>query len=41
MKTAVARRNHEDKWICRLKTLASHGLNTEIGGYTKEMYYFY
>ena len=38
---AAARRYHEDKWICKLKTLASHGLNTEIGDYAKEMYNFY
>ena len=41
IKTAAARRYHEDKWICKLKTLALHGLNTEIGDYAKEMYNFY
>ena len=41
IKTAAARRYHEDKWICKLKTLAPHGLNTEIGDYAKEMYNFY
>ena len=40
-KTAATRRYHEDKWICKLKTLAPHGLNTEIGDYAKEMYNFY
>ena len=37
IKTAVARKYHEDKWICTLKTLALHGLNTEVGDYAKEM----
>ena len=41
IKTGAARRYHEDKWICKLKTLAPHGLNTEIGDYAKEMYNFY
>ena len=41
IKTAAARRYHEDKWICKLKTLAPNGLNTEIGDYAKEMYNFY
>ena len=41
IKTAAARRYHEDKWICKLKTLAPHGLNTEIGDYAKEIYNFY
>ena len=41
IKTAAARRFHEDKWICKLKTLAPHGLNTETGHYPKEMYNFY
>ena len=41
IKTAAARRYHEDKWICKLKHLAPHGLNTEIGDYAKEMYNFY
>ena len=30
-----------EKWICKLKILAPHGLNTEIGDYAKEMYNFY
>ena len=29
------------KWICKLKTLTPHGLNTEIGDYAKEIYNFY
>ena len=33
IKTAAARRYHEDKRICKLKTLAPHGLNT--GDYAK------
>ena len=37
----AARRNHEDKWICKLKTLAAHGLNTKVDGYAKEIYNFY
>ena len=41
IKTASARRYHVGKWICKLKTLAPHGLNTEIGDYAKEMYNFY
>ena len=41
IKTAAAWRYHEDKWICRLKTSAPHGLNAEIGDYAKEMYKFY
>ena len=41
IKAAIARRYHEDKWICKLKTLALHSLNTEVGGYAKEMYNFY
>ena len=41
IKTAAARRYHEDKWICKLKALAIHGLNTEIGDYAKEMCNFY
>ena len=41
IKTAAARRYHEDKWICKLRTLAPHGLNTETGEYAKEMYNFY
>ena len=40
IKTAAARRYHEDKLICKLKTLAPHGLNTEIGDYAKKMYNF-
>ena len=38
IKTAAARRYHEDKRICELKTSAPHGLNTETGEYAKEMY---
>ena len=41
IKTAAARRYHEEKWICRLKALALHGLNTKIGAYVEEMYNFY
>ena len=41
IKTAAARRYHEHKWICKLKTLVPYGLNTEIGDYAKEMYNFY
>ena len=41
IKTAAVRRFHEDKWICKVKTLASYGLNTEIGDYAKEMYNLY
>ena len=41
MKIAAAGSCHEDKWICKLKTLASHALNTEIGDYAKDMYNFY
>ena len=38
---AAARRYHENNWICKLKTLAPHGLNTEIVDYAKEMYNIY
>ena len=41
IKTAAPRRYYKDKWICKLKTLAPHGSNTETGDYTKEMYNFY
>ena len=41
IKTAAARRYHENKWICKLKPLAPHGLNIEIDDYAKEMYNFY
>ena len=41
IKTAVARRYYEGKWICKLKTLASHGLDTVIGDYAKKMYNFF
>ena len=41
IKAAAARRYHEGKWICKLKTLTLHGLNTEIGDYAKEIYTFY
>ena len=27
--------HHEDKWICKLRILAPHGLVTEIGDYAK------
>ena len=37
IKTAAARRYPEDKWICKLKTLAPNGLNTKTGDYAKEM----
>ena len=33
IKTATARVYHKDRWICKLKTVAPRGLNTEIGGY--------
>ena len=39
--TAATRRYHEDKWICKLKTLAPYGLNSKTGGYAKEIYNFY
>ena len=41
IKTAAAQRYHEDKWICKLKTLAPHGLNSETGDYAKEIYNFF
>ena len=41
IKTAAARRYHEYKLICKLKTLALHGSKTEIGDYAKELYNFY
>ena len=41
IKIAAARRDHEEKWVCKIKTLVLHGLNTEIGDYAKEMYNFY
>ena len=41
IKTVAARRYHKDTLNCKLKTLALHGLNTEIGDYVKEMYNFY
>ena len=41
IKVAATRRYHEDKCICKLKALAPHGLNTEIGNYAKEMYNIY
>ena len=41
IKTATARRYHQDKLICKLKILALHGLNTDIGDYAKEMCKFY
>ena len=30
IKTAATRSYHDDKWICKLKALAPHGLNTEL-----------
>ena len=30
IKTAATRSYHENKWICKLKALAPHGLNTEL-----------
>ena len=36
IKTAAARRYHEEKWISTLKTVALHGLNTETGDYVKK-----
>ena len=41
IKTTATRRYHQDKWICKLKTLAPHGLNTETSDYAKEMYNSY
>ena len=41
IKTVTARRYHEGKYICKLKTVAPHGLNNEIGEYAKELYNFY
>ena len=41
IETAAARRYHQNKWICKLKTLAPHDLNVEIGDCAKEMYSFY
>ena len=41
IETEATRRYHEVKWICKLKTLAPHGLNTEIDDYAKEMQNFY
>ena len=41
IKTAATWRYHVNKWISKLKTLAPHGLNTEIGDCAKEMYNFY
>ena len=41
IKTAATQRYHEAKQICKLKTLAPRGLNTEIGDYAKEIYNFY
>ena len=37
IKTAAAQGYQEDKWICKLKTSAPHGLNTEICDYAKRM----
>ena len=41
IKTAAARRHHENKWFSKRKTLTPHGLNTETGDYAKGMYNFY
>ena len=41
IETAAARSYHEGKWICKVKALVAHGLNTEIGDYAKEMCNFY
>ena len=41
IKTVAAKRYHEDKGISKLKILAAHGLNTEIGVYSEEIYNFY
>ena len=40
-KSEAGRRNHEGEWICKLKTLAAHALNTKVDDYAKEMYNFY
>ena len=39
--TTAVWRYHEDKFICILKTLALHDLNTKVCDYAKEMYNFY
>ena len=41
IKTAVTRGYRWGKWIFKIKTLAPHDLNTEIGDYAKEKYNFY
>ena len=41
VKTAAAQMYHENKWICRLKTLAPHGFNTKFGDYAQKVYHFY
>ena len=41
IKTAAAQRYHEDKSICKLKTLVPHDFNTEIADYAKKTYNFY
>ena len=41
IKTGAAQMYDEDKWICKPKTLAPHGLNTGIGDYAKQMHNFY
>ena len=38
--TAKYQNCHQYKWICKRKTLTTHGLNTETGDYAKEMYNF-
>ena len=41
IKIAAARTYHEDKRICKLKNLAQHGLNTEIGDYFKVIIFYF
>ena len=41
IKTAAARMYHEDKRIYKLKNLAQHGLNTEIGDYFKVIIFYF
>ena len=36
IKTAATRRYRKNKWICELKTLDPHGLNTELGTMLKK-----
>ena len=35
---SLERTYHEDRWICRLQTLAPNGINQDTNGYAKEMY---